>query len=143
MIDVVSGCAFVVGQMARNSIGLGRFGVGAEIAIGILESLIEASREIAAERARKATKVAKGRRSASGAAQGALWCALADRVAPLLERRGEKAKLGRELGVTRQQIYAYLNTRTAAPDAERTLRLIVWLAQAEARAAAEEAKKKA
>lgn len=57
---------------------------------------------------------------------------MADRVEPLLKKRGEKAKLGRELGVSRQQIFAYFNKRTVAPDAERTLRLIVWLAQAEA-----------
>ncbi len=128
--------------MAHNKPGLGRFGVGAEIAAGLVESLIEASREIATERARKVAKAAKGKRAASEAAQGALWGALADRVGPMLKRRGEKAKLGRELGVARQQIYAYFNTRTAAPDAERTLRLIVWLAQAEARAAEEAAAKR-
>lgn len=128
--------------MSHHKLGLGRFGVGADIAAGLVESLIEASREITAERMRKAEKAAKGRRSASEAAQGVLWGALAARVAPLLKRRGEKAKLGKELGVTRQQIYAYFNTRTAAPDAERTLRLIVWLAQAETRAAAEAAGKR-
>jgi hypothetical protein len=41
-------------------------------------------------------------------AQGTVWAALADRVEPLLKKRGEKAKLGRELGrefgVSRQQI---------------------------------------
>ena len=129
--------------MAQNTPGLGRFGAGAEIAVGIVESLIAASRGIAAERARKVAKAAQGRRSASEAAQGTLWAALVDRVVPLLKKRGEKAKLGRELGVSRQQIYAYFNTRTVAPDAERTLRLIVWLAQAEARVAEEAAKKKA
>lgn len=104
-------------------------------------SLVEASRAVAAERARKAAKAGRGRRGASEAAQGLLWAALADRVRPLLNKRGEKAKLGRELGVTRQQVYAYFNTRTAAPDAEGTLRLVLWLAQAEARAS-EEAEKK-
>jgi hypothetical protein len=120
--------------MANSTLSTSRFG-GAALAADILESLIEASRTIAAERARKAAKAANARRQASEAAQGTLWAALADRVSPLLKKRGEKAKLGRELGVTRQQIYAYFNTRTAAPDAERTLRLIVWLAQAEERLA--------
>lgn len=128
--------------MANNKLGLGRFGAGAEIAAGIVESLIEASREIAAERARKAAKASKAGRAASEAAQGVLWGALADRVTPMLKRRGEKAKLARELGVTRQQIYTYFNTRMVAPDAERTLRLIVWLAQAESRAASDAAGKR-
>lgn len=123
--------------MAHHTPGLGRHVAGFKIASGILESLIEASREIAAGRARKAAKASGGRRAASEAAEGAVWGALVDRVLPLLKKRGEKAKLGRELGVTRQQIHAYFNTRTAAPDAERTLRLIVWLAQAEARLAEE------
>ncbi len=116
--------------------------MGAKVVAGIVETLIDASREIAAERSRKVAKAAKGRRTASEAAQGTLWASLADRVEPLLKKRGEKAKLGRELGVSRQQIYAYFNTRTVAPDAERTLRLIVWLAQAEARLAEEAAAKK-
>jgi hypothetical protein len=126
--------------MANNTAaGMGRAGAGLKIVSGIVESLIDASREVAAARARRVAKAARRRRSASEAAEGVVWGALVARVQPLLKKRGEKAKLGRELGVTRQQIYAYFNTRTAAPDAERTLRLIVWLAQAEARAAAEPA----
>jgi len=102
---------------------------------GIVESLIEASRQIATAKARGAVKARRGRgRSASHAAEGALWRALAGRVEPLLARRGAQAKLGRELGVSRQQIYAYFKSRTTAPDAERVLRLIVWLALAEAEA---------
>ncbi len=100
---------------------------------GIVESLIEASREIAAAKAKGAVKAKRSRgRNASHAADGALWRALSARVAPLLAKRGAQAKLGRELGVSRQQIYAYFKSRTAAPDAERVLRLIVWLALAEA-----------
>jgi 3-hydroxyacyl-CoA dehydrogenase len=90
--------------------------------------------------ARTRARAAPAARATS--AQGTLWAALADRVEPLLKKRGEKAKLGRELGVSGQQIYAYFNTRTVAPDAERTLRLIVWLAQTEARLAEEAAAKK-
>lgn len=115
---------------------MGSDGILPAIAGGIVESLIAASREIAAAKAKGAAKAKRGRgRSASHAADGTLWRALTARVAPLLAQRGAQAKLGRELGVSRQQIYAYFKTRTAAPDAERVLRLIVWLALAEAEAA--------
>jgi hypothetical protein len=116
---------------------MGNYGIFPALMGGIVESLIEASREIAAAKAKGAAKAKRGRgRSASHAADGALWRALTARVAPLLAQRGAQAKLGRELGVSRQQIYAYFKGRTAAPDAERVLRLIVWLALAEAEAAA-------
>ncbi|MEY4488741.1 MAG: hypothetical protein RIQ79_1249 [Verrucomicrobiota bacterium] len=117
-------------------VGMGNYGIFPALAGGIVESLIEASREIAAAKAKGIVKAKRSRgRSASHAADGALWRALAARVAPLLGQRGAQAKLGRELGVSRQQIYAYFKGRTAAPDAERVLRLIVWLALAEAEAA--------
>ena len=48
---------------------------------------------------------------------------------PQLRRRGEKINLGRELGVPPQRIHEYFVARTAAPDAERTLALLVWLAR--------------
>lgn len=115
---------------------MGSDGILPAIVGGIVESLIAASREIAAAKAKGSAKAKRGRgRSASHAADGALWRALTARMAPLLAQRGAQAKLGRELGVSRQQIYAYFKTRTAAPDAERVLRLIVWLALAEAEAA--------
>ena len=127
--------------MAYTGLGLGRYGAGIEAVGMIVESLLEASRRSAAERAQGVARGKGGARGASEAAAGALWGALVARVEPHLEKRGEKAKLGRELGVSRQQIHAYFKSRTAAPDAERTLRLIVWLAQAETRAAEAEAKK--
>lgn len=121
--------------MTNNGLGLGRYGAAMEFAGAIVESLIEASRRAATEKARGVGR-AKGVRGASEAAEGVLWAALVGRVLPLLEKRGEKAKLARELGVSRQQVHAYFKARTAAPDAERTLRLILWLAQAEAQVAA-------
>ena len=122
--------------MSIPPLGKGNYGILPAMVGGIVESLIAASREIAAAKAKGAAKAKRGRgRSASHAADGALWRALTARVAPLLAQRGAQAKLGRELGVSRQQIYAYFKSRTAAPDAERVLRLIVWLALAEAEAA--------
>lgn len=58
-----------------------------------------------------------------------LWNALVAAVRPHLRRRGEKINLGRELGVPPQRIHEYFVARTAAPDAERTLALVVWLAR--------------
>lgn len=56
-----------------------------------------------------------------------LWLALVAAVRPHLRRRGSKINLGRELGVPPQRIHEYFVARTAAPDAERTLALLVWL----------------
>ncbi|MSU50612.1 MAG: hypothetical protein EXS37_16250 [Opitutus sp.] len=58
-----------------------------------------------------------------------LWNALVAAVRPQLRRRGEKINLGRELGVPPQRIHEYFVARTAAPDAERTLAVLVWLAR--------------
>ncbi len=58
-----------------------------------------------------------------------LWNALVAAVRPHLRRRGAKINLGRELGVPPQRIHEYVVARTAAPDAERTLALLVWLAR--------------
>ena len=58
-----------------------------------------------------------------------LWNALVAAVRPHLRRRGEKINLGRELGLPPQRIHEYFVARTAAPDAERTLALMIWLAR--------------
>jgi hypothetical protein len=136
LIDWWSGGVWVVGTMSMPPVGMGKDGVFPARVGGIVETLIEASRENAAAKAKGPAKSKRGQvRGASHAADGALWRALSARVAPLLAQRGAQAKLGRELGVSRQQIYAYFKGRTAAPDAERVLRLIVWLALAESEAA--------
>lgn len=57
-----------------------------------------------------------------------LWDAVVDAAMPFLKRRGEQARLSRLLGVSRQAINQYLVSRTARPDAERTLQLLIWLA---------------
>ena len=58
-----------------------------------------------------------------------MWNALATVVRTQLRRRGEKINLGRELGVPPQRIHEYFVARTATPDAERTLALLIWLAR--------------
>ncbi len=58
-----------------------------------------------------------------------LWNALTSIVGPQLRRRGARALLARELGLHRARIGEYFNRRSAMPDAERTLRLLVWLSR--------------
>jgi hypothetical protein len=56
-----------------------------------------------------------------------LWNALAWSVAARLRRRGAKARLARLLGISRQRLHLLVVARTACPDAERTLWLLLWL----------------
>ena len=56
-----------------------------------------------------------------------LWNELAAATVAALGRRGDKAKLARLLGLSRQRLHLFLVARTALPDAERTLQLLAWL----------------
>ncbi|MCC6414923.1 MAG: hypothetical protein IT582_03325 [Opitutaceae bacterium] len=56
-----------------------------------------------------------------------LWNELAKLTAGKIRRYGDKANLARELGVPRQRVHEYLVAKTACPDTERALRLLVWL----------------
>jgi hypothetical protein len=58
-----------------------------------------------------------------------LWNALVALVGPRLRRRGARARLARELGLHRARMGEYFGRATAMPDAERTLRLLVWLSR--------------
>ena len=58
-----------------------------------------------------------------------LWNAVASLVGPRLRRRGARALLARELSLHRARIGEYFNGHSSMPDAERTLRLLVWLSR--------------
>jgi hypothetical protein len=58
-----------------------------------------------------------------------LWNALAAEARVLTKAYGAKAALGRHLGVPRQRIHEYLRAGSGAPDAERTLELLLWIAR--------------
>jgi len=60
--------------------------------------------------------------------QTPLWNELVRHAIPHLHKRGAKTNLARLLGVPRQRIHDYLKQTTAAPDAERTLLLLCWVA---------------
>ncbi|MDO8542466.1 MAG: hypothetical protein Q7S40_18655 [Opitutaceae bacterium] len=55
------------------------------------------------------------------------WNQLADEIAKCLRRRGDKSKLARALGISRQRLHLLIVARTAFPDAERALQLQAWL----------------
>ena len=61
--------------------------------------------------------------------QTPMWNALVLAVCPLLRPYGKKSKLARILRVPPQRVHDYFVARRAAPDAERTLLLLNWLAQ--------------
>jgi hypothetical protein len=56
-----------------------------------------------------------------------LWLTLVAQTRPYLRTRGAKALLARELGLDPSRISQFFVTRTASPDAERTLLLLEWL----------------
>lgn len=56
-----------------------------------------------------------------------LWNAMRKDLRVLTSKYGEQAKLGRMLGLDRQQINAFLKSGSRMPDAERTLQLLVWI----------------
>lgn len=56
-----------------------------------------------------------------------LWLTLAACVRPLLRGYGAKSLLARELGLDPSRVSQFFVTRSASPDAERTLLLLLWL----------------
>ena len=60
-------------------------------------------------------------------AETPLWNTLVAEIRPHLRKYGAQARLGRLLGLPRQQVNAYFTLRTRMPDAERTLQLLAWL----------------
>jgi hypothetical protein len=56
-----------------------------------------------------------------------LWNEVVAAANAQVQRRGDKARLARVLGVPRQRVDQYLRAKSALPDAERTLRLLTWV----------------
>ena len=61
--------------------------------------------------------------------QTPLWNVLVRMTRPHLRRHGMKSQLARILGVPPQRVHTYFVARQQAPDAERTLLLLTWLAR--------------
>ena len=95
----------------------------------LLEELVRAAaRKMRKRRNARRTIVPRGSTLRPGS-ETEFWNSLVPLVKPHLSRWGARAVLARELGVHRARIGEYFDTQTAMPDAERTLRLLVWLSQ--------------
>jgi len=95
----------------------------------VMEFLLEAA-SMAAVAARKQYRHRHRKRGGQVLKPGPdtpLWNVLAATCESRLVRYGDKARLGRMLGVSRQQIHRLIVAKTACPDGERTLNLLVWL----------------
>jgi hypothetical protein len=95
----------------------------------LTDGLIAAA-EITAKAARKKYREVTRRRGYEALRPGPdtpLWNELARACAQTLTRYGEKAKLARLVGMSRQRLHVLLVARTACADAERTLQLLAWL----------------
>jgi hypothetical protein len=95
----------------------------------LVEILEETGRESSrtlrqAYRARRRTRIGSTVRPGP---ETPLWNELAKVASAHVTRYGDKAKLGRYLGVPRQRVHEYLVAQTAYPDTERALRLLAWL----------------
>jgi hypothetical protein len=97
-------------------------GDAAEALISVAQALTRAAaRRVARSRPARNTTLRPG-------ADTPMWNALVLAVRPHLRVHGEKSNLARELGVPPQRIHEFFVARTAAPDAERTLIILNWLA---------------
>ncbi len=56
-----------------------------------------------------------------------VWNELIRHAAPYLRKRGDKVRLARLLGLSRQRLHQLLVARSACADAERTLLLVAWV----------------
>jgi hypothetical protein len=84
-----------------------------------------------AERIRKRRRPAPRRgvgRTLRPGAQTPLWNILVNAALPYLGKYGTKARVARYLGLPRQRMQDCLKSRQASLDAERTLRLLCWVA---------------
>lgn len=89
-----------------------------------------AAAEVTAAAARRKYRAIRRRKAGRPPRAGAdtpLWNELARACAAQLTRYGEKAKLARLLGISRQRLHVLLVSRSACTDSERTLMLLAWL----------------
>ena len=105
-------------------------------AIGrVADGLIYVARELARAAAAKFPRTQRGRNATLRPGPATpTWNALVEAALPLLKKRGAKANLARELGVPRQRLTEFFVTRSAAPDAEHALLLLLWVGSRQAQA---------
>ena len=96
---------------------------------GVLETVAQELARAARKRAHNNRKRIKRGATLRPCDETPLWNALVSHVQPRLAKRGARALLARELDLHRARIGEYFFRRTAMPDAERTLTLLLWLAR--------------
>ena len=101
-----------------------------DVALGLLEA-IEATARVAARNLKKTGLLGTRKPVGSTLQPGAktpLWNELVKQTLAWVEKRGSKARLARFLGLPRQRLQDCLKAQRACLDAERTLRLLCWVA---------------
>lgn len=95
-----------------------------------MDPLALLAQELAREARRRHARLSRRRRGATlrPGLGTPLWNALVHSLIPYLRPWGEKSRLARALRVPPQRVHDYFVRRSATPDAERTLELILWLA---------------
>src|SRR5688572_1609625 len=99
--------------------------VGLDLAIALMEAAVK-SAQLAAKNYERRGRPKQGETLKPGV-ETPLWNELSRAVEAQLTRYGEKARLGRVLGLPRQRVHELLRARRHLPDAERTLLLLAWL----------------
>ncbi|NBR10308.1 MAG: hypothetical protein EBT98_11795, partial [Opitutaceae bacterium] len=100
------------------------------LALGLFEA-IEATTRVAARNLKKTGLLGTRQPVGSTLQPGAktpLWNELVKQTLPWVGKRGSKARLARFLGLPRQRLQDCLKSQRACLDAERTLRLLCWVA---------------
>jgi hypothetical protein len=98
-----------------------------------LSGLVEHLLEVAVENLRSAKRLKApdrrpGRFTTLRPGPGTpVWNELVRHAAPYLRKRGDKVRLARLLGLSRQRLHQLLVERSACADAERTLLLVAWV----------------
>ncbi|MBA3850491.1 MAG: hypothetical protein C0502_10950 [Opitutus sp.] len=98
----------------------------AAVALALFELADQTMRD-----AQRARRHARRRRIGETLRPGAgtpLWNELAKQALPLLAKRGAKAQLARQLGISRQRLRHCLKAQRACLDGERALMLLCWVA---------------
>ena len=99
--------------------------ISAALSLALMEAAVKSARLAAQSVSRhQRSRVGQTLKPGNGTP---LWNELVAAVRAQLTRYGEKARLGRILGLPRQRVHELLKSRKHLPDAERTLLLLAWL----------------
>lgn len=91
----------------------------------LVETALLAAKTVPAKR-KRSTRTGRGGTLRPGPATP-LWNELAAEARRLCTKYGDKANLGRYLALPKQRVHEFLRARSAGPDAERTLMLLIWV----------------